>query len=68
MRVRIDSYNAFAEFLAGLGRRDSPPAARGFYLTPADTGRFLHDLTVQPAHSRQCRDLAAYRRPGCARR
>ena len=38
MRVRIDSYNAFAEFLGLPGRRDSPPPARGFYLTPADDG------------------------------
>jgi hypothetical protein len=52
MRVRIDSYNAFAEFLGRPGRRDSPPPARGFYLTPADTGRVLHDLTVRrPIHA-----------------
>ena len=52
MRVRIDSYNAFTEFLGLPGRRDSPPPARGFYLTPADTGRVLHDLTVRrPIHA-----------------
>ena len=53
MRVRIDSYNAFADFL-GLPdrRRDSPPPARGFCLTPADTERVLHDLTVRrPIHA-----------------
>ncbi len=58
MRVRIDSYNAFAEFLGRPGRRDSPPAARGFYLTPADTGRFLHDLTVRrPIHANAATSL-----------
>ena len=52
MRVRIDSYNAFAEFLGLPDRRDSPPPARGFYLTPADTERVLHDLTVRrPVHA-----------------
>ena len=52
MRVRIDSYNAFAEFLGLPGRRDSPPPARGFYLTPADTEQVLHDLTVRlPIHA-----------------
>jgi hypothetical protein len=52
MRVRIDSYNAFAEFLGLPGRRDSPPPARGFHLTPTDTERVLHDLTVRrPVHA-----------------
>jgi hypothetical protein len=52
MRVRIDSYNAFAEFLGLPDRRDSPPPARGFYLTPADTEQVLHDLTVRrPIHA-----------------
>ena len=55
MRVRIDSYNAFAEF---LGRRDSPPPARGFCLTPADTERVLHDLTVRrPIHANAATSL-----------
>ncbi|MGO9784458.1 MAG: hypothetical protein ACLPQY_32600 [Streptosporangiaceae bacterium] len=58
MRVRIRSYNAFAEFLGLPGRRDSPPPARGFYLTPADTGRFLHDLTVRrPIHANAATSL-----------
>ena len=47
MRVRIDSYNAFAEFLCLPGRRDSQPPAHGYYLTPADTERLLHDLAVR---------------------
>ena len=52
MRVRIDSYNAFAEFLGLPGRLDSQRAASGFYLTPADTERLLHDLTVRrPVHA-----------------
>jgi integrase len=52
MRVRIDSYNAFAEFLCLPDRHDSQPPARGFYLTPADTKRLLHDLSVRrPVHA-----------------
>ena len=47
MRVRIDSYNAFAEFVGLPDRLKSPSPARGFYLTPADTERLLHDLTVR---------------------
>jgi hypothetical protein len=58
MRVRIDSYNAFAEFLGLPDRRDSPSPARGFYLTPADTERFLHDLTVRrPVHANAATSL-----------
>jgi len=52
MRVRIDSYNAFAEFLGLPARRDRRPPARGFCLTPADTERVVHDLTVRrPVHA-----------------
>jgi hypothetical protein len=52
MRVRIDSYNAFAEFLGLPGRLGSQGPASGFYLTPADTERLLHDLTVRrPVHA-----------------
>ena len=58
MRVRVDSYNAFTEFLGLPGRRDSPPPARGFCLTPADTGRVLHDLTVRrPIHANAATSL-----------
>ena len=58
MRVRIDSYNAFAEFLGLPDRRDSQPPARGFYLTPADTERVLHDLTVRrPVHANAATSL-----------
>jgi hypothetical protein len=52
MRVRIDSYNAFAEFLGLPGRRDSQPPASGDRLTPADTERLLRDLAVRrPVHA-----------------
>jgi integrase len=47
MRVRIDSYNAFAEFLGLPDRLDSQAPASGFYLTPADTERLLRDLTAR---------------------
>jgi hypothetical protein len=47
MRVRTDSYNAFADFLGLADRRDNQAPARGFYLTPADTQRVLYDLTVR---------------------
>ena len=47
MRVRIDSYNAFAEFLGRPDRLDSQPPAAGYRLTPADTERLLHDLAVR---------------------
>jgi hypothetical protein len=47
MRVRIRSYNAFAEFLRLPDRRDNEPPARGFYLTPADTQRLLYELTTR---------------------
>lgn len=52
MRVRIDSYNSFAEFLCRLDRRDSQPPTYGYRLTPADTERLLHDLAVRrPIHA-----------------
>jgi hypothetical protein len=47
MRVRIDSYNAFAEFLGLPDRQGSQPPAAGYRLTPADTARLLHDLAVR---------------------
>ena len=52
MRVRIDSYNAFAEYLGLPGRYDRQPPAASDYLTPADTERLLHDLAVRrPIHA-----------------
>lgn len=52
MRVRIDSVNAFAEFLGEPARLDRQPPARGFELAPGDTEALLHDLTVKrPIHA-----------------
>jgi hypothetical protein len=52
MRVRIDSVNAFAEFIGDPARLDRQPPARGFQLGPGDTEALLHDLTVKrPIHS-----------------
>jgi hypothetical protein len=52
MRVRIDSVNAFAEFIGDPARLDRQPPARGFQLTPGDTEALLHDLTVKrPIHA-----------------
>jgi hypothetical protein len=52
MRVRIDSYNSFAEFVRRPDRRDSQPPTPGYRLTPADTDRLLHDLAVRrPIHA-----------------
>jgi hypothetical protein len=52
MRVRVDSFNAFAEFTGLAERMDGQRPARGFHLTPGDTERLLHDLTVRrPIHS-----------------
>jgi hypothetical protein len=47
MRVRVDSYNAFAEFFRGGERRDSERPAPGYQLSRADTERLLHDLAVR---------------------
>jgi len=58
MRVRIDSYNAFAEFLCLPDRRDRERPARGYYLTSADTERLLHDLAVRrPVHANAATSL-----------
>jgi hypothetical protein len=52
MRSRVDSYNAFVEFIGLAERMDAHRPARGFSLTPGDTERLLHDLTVRrPIHS-----------------
>jgi site-specific recombinase XerD len=47
MRVRVDTYNAFAQFLGRPDRVDSPPPADGYALTPADTERLLRDLATR---------------------
>jgi hypothetical protein len=52
MRVRIDSVNAFAEFLGQPARLDRQPPARGYELAPGATEALLHDLTVKrPIHA-----------------
>src|SRR3954451_10665446 len=52
MRVRVDSYNAFAQFLGPQARLAGKAPASGFSLTPADTERLLHDLSVRrPVHA-----------------
>ena len=58
MRVRIDSYNAFAEFLCMSDRHDSQPPTWGYYLTPADTERLLRDLAARrPVHANAATSL-----------
>ena len=58
MRVRIDSYNAFAEFLCLPDRHDRQPPALGYYLSPADIERLLHDLAVRrPVHANAATSL-----------
>jgi hypothetical protein len=58
MRVRIDSYNAFAEFLCLSDRHDSQRPTSGYYLTSADTERLLHDLAVRrPVHANAATSL-----------
>jgi len=52
MRVRIDTWNGFAEFLGLADRHDTERPAPGFALTPQDTERLLHDLSVKrPVYS-----------------
>ena len=52
MRVRADTVNAFAEFLGEPARVDRQAPARGYHLTPGDTEKLLHDLTVKrPIHA-----------------
>jgi integrase len=52
MRVRADTLNAFAEFLGEPARVDRQPPARGYHLTPGDTEKLLHELTVKrPIHA-----------------
>ncbi len=52
MRVRVNSYNAFAEFLGLPDRRDSQPPADADRLTRAGADRLLHDLAVRrPAYA-----------------
>jgi hypothetical protein len=47
MRVRIDSYNAFADFLGRAERLDTKPPAQGYRLTAADTKLLLQELSTR---------------------
>jgi integrase len=52
MRVRIDTWNMFAEFIGVTERHDTERPAPGFALTPEDTERLLHELSVRrPVYS-----------------
>ncbi len=58
MRVRIDSYNAFAEFLGLPDRRDGHSPARGYFLAPADTERLLRVLASRSGAAASLRTAA----------
>jgi len=52
MRVRVDSFNAFAEFLGVPDRLNADQAEPGDSLSPADATRLLHVLAVRrPIHA-----------------
>jgi integrase len=52
MRVRIDTFNAFAEYLGQPARLGSPPPADGDFLTPDDAETLLHNLAFRrPVHA-----------------
>ncbi|MBO0821772.1 MAG: hypothetical protein J2P26_13095 [Nocardiopsaceae bacterium] len=52
MRVRAVTWNAFAEYLGLPDRLDPSPPADGYRLSPSDTERLVHDLSVRrPVHA-----------------
>jgi len=52
MRVRIDSFNAFAEFLGAPDRVETQQPQDGDSLSPQDARRLLHQLAVRrPVHA-----------------
>jgi hypothetical protein len=52
MRARAVTWNAFAEYLGLPDRVDPEAPAAGHRLSPADTERLIHDLSVRrPVHS-----------------
>lgn len=58
MRARVDSYNAFAEFLGMPQRRDALPPSDGDFLEPAQAEQLLHDLAVRrPVHANAATSL-----------
>ena len=68
MRVRIDSVNAFAEFIGEPARLDRQPPARGFQLDPGRHRGAAARPDRQAADPRQRDDGAAHRRRRGARR
>src|SRR6202161_4098386 len=58
MRVGADTANAFAESRGEPARVDRQAPARGYHLTPGDTERLLHELSVKrPIHANAMRAL-----------
>lgn len=58
MRARVDTYNAFAEFLGMPQRRDALPPAQGDFLSPEQSQQLLHDLSVRrPVHANAATSL-----------
>jgi integrase len=58
MRVRADSYNAFAEFLGSPDRVDADRPEPGDMLTPSDARQLLHQLSVRrPVHANAATSL-----------
>lgn len=52
MRVRTDTFNAFAEYLGSTLRIGTEPPQPGDFLTPDDARRLLHTLAVRrPVHA-----------------
>ena len=52
MRTRAVTWNALAEYLGLPDRLDPEPPADGYRLSPSDTERLLHDLSVRrPVHA-----------------
>jgi integrase len=52
MRVRVDTFNAFTEYLGEPAKIDSPPPASGDFLTPDESEELLRNLAVRrPMHA-----------------
>ncbi|MBO0805184.1 MAG: hypothetical protein J2P25_19170 [Nocardiopsaceae bacterium] len=52
MRARAVTWNAFAEYLGLPDRLDPEPPSDGYRLSPSDTERLVHDLSVRrPIHA-----------------
>lgn len=58
MRVRTDTFNAFAEYLGSPLRLETGRPEPGDYLTPDDARRLLHDLAIRrPVHANAAASL-----------